>query len=191
MSGYQYRQLGLVSTRDLSLNLTILCLICCLINTFAFNEWMSEAFMNMYINHQMHRTMNESMKHSVCAQITKKEFINRLNFHTYLVYLKYSCLYTPYTLRVQDKLECHWCFYDGPGGSHSLVKREAVLSISLQAQKLPWYLITPADRILLTHHLLKSLLSDTNLMARYQSAWKLYNLFFLALYSRGNWIWWK
>lgn len=57
-------------------------------------------------------------------------------------------------------------------------KREAVLSISLQAQKLPWYLITPADRILLTHHLLKSLLSDTNLMARYQSAWKLYNLFF-------------
>lgn len=75
------------------------------------------------------------------------------------------------------------------GGSHSLVKREAALSISPQAQKPPWYLITPADRILLTHHLLKSLQRDTNLMARYQSAWKLYIQLFLGLYTRGNGIW--
>ena len=78
------------------------------------NEWSTE-WVNTYISHQIHRTVNESMKGSVCAQITNKEFINGLNFHTYLVYLRYNCLYAPHTLGVQDKLECHGCFHDGPG----------------------------------------------------------------------------
>lgn len=50
--------------------------------------------MNMYINHQMHRTVNESMKHSVCAQITNKEFINRLNFHISSLFEIQLSLYT-------------------------------------------------------------------------------------------------
>lgn len=131
MSDYQYRQLGsfpleISPESDYSLFNLLLA------NTFAFNEC---EWVRHWVNEYVHKSSNasnceQSMKHSVCAQITNKEFINRLNFH-YLVYLKYSCLYTPYTLGVQDKLECHWCFHDGSGGSHSLKKREAVLSISL------------------------------------------------------------